>query len=101
MPVDRATSTAPVSLKAEPKKPAGKKELDEITIRPANNGFTVKERYRHAGSEAYMSSYPPVESVFESAGAMIEHIEKCAGGGDKKSTGRVDKNEGTVVGRSA
>lgn len=84
------------------KESKGKKELDEITVKPVVNGFVVKERYRTAGKESYMSDYSPKESVFESAEDAMKHVGTCMGmKAAGKPTGHVTKdNNGMVSGKA-
>ena len=102
MAVDRTRSQEMVGAKAESKPKVGKRVLDEVTIKPVKNGFTVTERYSEEGKERYMSNHPPVEMVFESAEAANSHVAKCMGVTSEKKAPSVstDKSSGVVTGKA-
>lgn len=96
------SKAALVTGKAD-RKPQGKKVLDEITIRPANNGFTVKNRYKEEGKESYMSNFESVDNVFQTPEALMEHLSGEVGAKQaEKESGKVEKSEkgGYVQGRA-
>ena len=97
--IDRATSGAPVSARAESKKPVTM-HVSEIRIKPMDNGHLVEIRHKPDGKDDYMSE-TKAEHVFTDADEMMSHISKHVGGGhkEKKESGRVERTEHGITGR--